>query len=230
MALIRLGSLVTRISGKIGGQTFGTGPSGSYVRNTGTPRKSITILQRDKMSLMATTAQSWRALTQAQRDVFNSASPDYTYLNRVGETKNYSGFAIYTQLRNNVSNTVQTFPPLELPVPLPRVSFLPFDDFLMSVQSTAIVFQAEGATENMEYRVFTSKISSRGVSNSYANLYFMGKATATESGAITINVQANYVAKYGARPGRGKLFFRCDVVDPQTGQSLKGLASGSLVV
>lgn len=225
MALIKLGSMITRVSGKIGGQTFGTSASGSYVKNSGTPRKSITLAQQGKMSLMGTTAQSWRALTQAQRDVFNAASPDYPYLNRVGETKFYSGYAIFGQLVNNLSLGQYA----NTPVPLPKFSFEPPDEYNFDGFPLAPTFSASGAQIGINYRLFVSRVSSVGISNSYKNQFFMASATANGLGAVSLPFIDEFEAKWGAPPSAGKVFYRVDAIQPSTGQIFKNIVSGSLI-
>ena len=177
MALIRLGGLVTDISGKIGGQTLGTSASGSYIKNSGTPRKSITLSQQSQMQLMGTSAQSWRELTQAQRDVFNVASPEYPYLNRVGETKYYSGYAIYAKLRNNAILGGG----VDIPVPLPKFSFTPLVLEDSSPPNDEGFLQFNSGQANCMYNLFMTRISSVGVSNSYKNFYFIRRSASNGS-------------------------------------------------
>ena len=225
MALIRLGGLVTDISGKIGGQTLGTSASGSYIKNSGTPRKSITLPQQSQMQLMGTSAQSWRELTQSQRDVFNAASPDYPYLNRVGETKYYSGYAIYAQLRNNaiLGGSV------DVPVPLPKFSFTPLTLTESSVPSDEGFVQFNGGQSGCIYNLFMTRISSVGISNSYKNMFFMGSIAPTVPGVVFLDYSYTYTAKYGPFPGGGKLFWRVDAIHLATGQSYKNLNSGTQI-
>lgn len=225
MALIRLGSLVTRISGKVGGQTFGTSSSGSYIRNTGTPRKAITTLQKSKMSLMGTTAQSWRALTQSQRNVFNSASSEYPYLNRVGETKYYSGYAIYSQLRNNVLASLQD-PPF-LPVPLPKFTFTPISFVSSGDYPDDFYIEMGNGQPGVTYRFFMTLIGSEGISSSHKNLFYMTSEQASGAGGISFGIGPDYSAKWGKVPISGKYFYRIDAVHNTTGQIFKALYSGS---
>lgn len=226
MALIKLGALVTQISGKIGGQTLGTGPSGHYIKNNGVPRKSITLYQRDKMSLMATTAQRWRSLTPSQRLTFNNASPEYTYLNRVGETKNYSGFAIFTQLANNVSNSLSPVSGPPVPIPLPRVSFTPLTGVAVTGSGPLMEWHGSNSVVGITYRIFVTKVQSRGVSGRYKNFFFIGQVQSSGTSYVDFQFGDDYILKYGAMPASGKLFWRIDAVSNSTGQSLKGLHSG----
>lgn len=222
-----MGSLVTRISGKVGGQTFGTSSTGSYIRNTGTPRKAITLAQRSKMSLMSTTSQSWRALTQSQRNVFIAASPEYTYLNRVGETKNYSGYAIYNMLKNNVVNTFSESISPAIPVPLPRFSFTPLTSITFASYEGDLEINALSAQPGVSYRFFMTKILSAGISAGYKNKYYMHSDPTHMAGVLNINIYNPYFTKWGQPPATGVFYWKIDAVHLATGQILKGLHSGS---
>lgn len=224
MALIKLGALVTQISGKIGGQTLGTSASGSYIKNSGTPRKAITLLQQTKMQRMSTSAQAWRNLTQAQRDVYIAASPSYPYLNRVGETKFLTGFAIFTKLRNNLLNINQT----PTPAPLPLFSFPPLIGAELTNEAGHFVIQtSSGDDVAATYRLFVSAPFSRGVSQGYRNKFFITNVTAAQLGS-GLEVTTLLEQKFGAIPSSGKFFWRLDGIQTTTGQTLKNMASGSL--
>ena len=221
MALIKLGSLVTRISGKIGGQTLGTSASGSYIKNSGTPRKAITLRQQTSMQRMATTAQSWRNLSESQRQLFRSASPSYPYLNRVGETKYYSGYAIYTMLRNNLLQ-IGVF---SQPIPLPRDTFAPLPFFHLSYGRDEIITNPTAGELDTDYRLFMSRPVSRGVTDSYINHFFLRVITGAEMGVVQ-NITEEVAARFGAVPLGSRFYWRVDGVNLTTGQSLENISSG----
>lgn len=224
MALIRLGGLVTAISGKIGGQTLGTSASGSYIKNTGTPRKSITLLQQTKMQRMATSAQAWRALTVAQRNVYISASPSYPYLNRVGETKYYSGYAIFTKLRNNLLGIGGG----GTPAPLPLFTFPPLSAATVTTGIASYTIQSSGSSIAATYRLFVSRPASQGITNSYKNQYFI---TILSSAQLSsgFNFYTLMNAKFGPMVAGNLVYWRLDGIQTTTGQVLKNMASGNFV-
>ena len=221
MALIKLGSLVTRISGKIGGQTLGTSASGSYIKNSGTPRKAITLRQQTAMQRMATTAQSWRNLTETQRQLFRSASPQYPYLNRVGETKYYSGYAIYTMLRNNLLQLGVN----STPIPLPKDTFAPIPEFVLRWARGELATDATSAELDTDYRLFMSRPVSRGVTDSYINHFFLRVITGADMGVIQ-NLTEDVVERFGDIPIGSRFYWRVDGVNLTTGQSLENISSG----
>lgn len=221
MALIKLGSLVTRISGKIGGQTLGTSASGSYIKNSGTPRKAITLRQQTAMQRMATTAQSWRNLSEVQRQLFRSASPSYPYLNRVGETKYYSGYAIYTMLRNNLLQLGVN----SIPVPLPKDTFGPIGSFDIKFMMSKIQTVPTPSEPDTDYRLFFSRPVSRGVTDSYINLYFLRILTGMDIGSM-LDLTPQVIERFGAAPPGSRFYWRVDGVNFTTGQSLENMRSG----
>lgn len=221
MALIKLGSLVTRISGKIGGQTLGTSASGSYIKNSGTPRKAITLRQQGSMQRMATTAQSWRNLTETQRQLFRSASSAYPYLNRVGETKYYSGYAIYTMLRNNLLQLGIN----STPIPLPKDTFAPIPLFFLRWDRGELTTNSTSAELDTDYRLFMSRPVSRGVTDSYINHFFLRVITGADMGVMQ-NLTEDVVERFGDLPVGSRFYWRVDGVNLTTGQSLKNIKSG----
>lgn len=224
MALIKLGAIVTQISGKIGGQTLGTSASGAYIKNSGTPRKTITMLQQTKMQRMATSAQAWRALTQPQRDEYIAASPQYPYLNRVGETKYLSGFAIFTKLRNNMLNSSL----VANPSPLPLFTFPALLGGSLTEAGGVFTLQvSSGTSEVTNYRLFTSAPASQGISGGYKNQFFIQQFSG-ETLAGGVNVTAAITAKFGALPPGSRMYWRLDGVNINNGQTLKNMASGSV--
>lgn len=223
MALIKLGALVTRISGKIGGQTLGTSFTGSYIKNSGTPRKSLTILQHSKMARMATTAQKWRELSEAQRQIYRDASPQYPYINRVGETKFYSGFAIFTKLYNNLSDSTDQ----QYISPLPKFSFNPPESWAMFEDPPGISLILNGGENFVRYRLFMSRPQSVGVTSSYKNQFFIKSYTNAQL-QDEFNVLPDILAVFKIFPAGTKCFWRLDAVHTQSGQSLKNYCNGEI--
>lgn len=223
MALIKLGGVVTQISGKVGGQTFGTGPAGSYMKNSGTPRKSITTLQLAKMSTAALTAQSWRALTQTVRNTYIAASPSYPYLNRVGETKFYSGYQIYCKLKGNqeASSVLVTNAPLPIfSFTLPATTTLVYAVGVLTLDSSS-------AQLGVVYRLFMSSPASIGISNSYRNQYFIVQVTSSDL-TTGKNVTVNFTDKFGAFTTGTKCYWSLNAVATASGQTLKKIVVGSI--
>lgn len=222
MALIKLGAMVTQISGKVGGQQFGQNAGGHYIKNNGTPRKSITLKQNRQMSVMATTAQKWRTLTPLQRQSFISATSEYPYLNRVGETKFYSGYNIFAMLLNNkIIDDVDT---VSLPIPLPKITFPP-TSVLISVEAAhEIEIRINPLDPSMFYRLYSSRPTSRGVSNGYQNQFLVMQKKGSDLPTI-YNIHNDLVRAFGQVPANSRMFFSLHIIHPFSGQFLKNAAT-----
>lgn len=221
MALIRLGALITQISGKIGGQTLGTSASGSYIKNSGTPRKTITLLQRQKMAEMATTAQKWRTLTPSQRNVFVSASSSYPYLNRVGETKYYTGYQIFCKLSRNFANALGT----GIPAPLPVFSFNLVGSATITQSALVTTWRVSGGQTGVEYRLFCSRPASMGITQGYKNQFFI-KASASSPLATGVDIRQALTDKFGLMKPGDRVYWRMKAIQTVTGQELDNIATG----
>lgn len=224
MALIKLGSIVTRISGKVGGQQFGTTSAGHYMKNSGTPRKAITLLQQTKMQRMGTTAQGWRSLTPTERQTYKNASPQYPYLNRVGETKYYSGYAIYAMLRNNQENA-SVIPVVN---PLPKFSFTQPLQNAIAKSGVAVNWRYSPTQASCVYRIHLTRPLSTGVTVGYPNHYYVSESLHQPTG-INKDIGPDLIAKFGSIPSGLKFFYRVDAVHMSSGQIFKGIATGSFI-
>jgi len=94
VAIIKLGSLISGISGSVGGATFSNSRSGPFVRpwsRGSNPRSTKQSLHRSRV---ATLSASWRALTDLQRAAWNiwAVLPAQNQTNYFGDTFSLSGF------------------------------------------------------------------------------------------------------------------------------------------
>ncbi len=100
MAIIKLGTIVTGIRGTLGGIVFSANASGPYAKRWRMPiigRAPKQLEQRNLLSAMPTT---WRALTQTQRDAWDTwaALPGQELTNSLGDPYYISGFLWYTKI------------------------------------------------------------------------------------------------------------------------------------
>lgn len=226
MALIKLGSLVTRISGKIGGQTFGTARGGSYIRNTGTTRKINSGLAQNSLAAMSQTAQAWRELSQVERGRYNTASQAYQYTNRIGETKNYSGYAIFCQLLQYAKLINLVGPPR----PLPKSSFVPADITIEQPIGGQLLLQIERGQSDVYYLLFCSPPFSKGITGPYKNQYFIGGYTANPESPFNEDLTEALTEKFGTLPNGFKMYYRIDAVSRSTAQPYKNFTQGYFTV
>ena len=111
----KYGAIVVDGSGKINGFVASKNKSGSYFRTKTSPTQPRTPDQLAVRSLLASLSQSWRSLTQAQRDAWNGATSLYKSSNVFGDMKELSGFNLYQRINNNLTqlgSALVTTPPL----------------------------------------------------------------------------------------------------------------------
>lgn len=225
MAIIKMGALVTQISGKIGGQTLGRSRSGDYIRNTGVPTIRPTLKQVQQRSRLAKAASRWRLLTPEQRNAFNLASPEYPYTNRVGETKFYTGFQIFMLLINTRPGSGV----IGIPTPLPRVSFGLARATRVQVTPGHWVVSALDTDQAFNYSIFISRPLSPGVTNNYVNRYYVISGTGAQLSSGGIDIWDAYNENIGTPPVGAKFFVTLDVVDNSTGQGRKRVGQASFI-
>lgn len=218
MASVKFSALVSEMRGKLNGSVFSKNRSGNYLRNKVTPVNPQTSLQQNVRALLASVSQSWRALTQAQRDAWINAAPNFPYTDVYGDTKVLSGQAFYNQLNLNllkVGGSMITDPPT--PSDLPTLSGIS----LTSTKSTgtgtltvslAFTASSEPATANIMVRA-TPPI---GAGISFVKNKFRDLNVADIDGS-PVDLASAYVAKFGTATAGQKIFVTLQVVDNTTG-------------
>lgn len=225
MALIKYGALATNISGTIGGQVFGSGRSGYYIKNIGTKTKQTTKLQGKRVSILAAASQMWRNLSQNERDFWNNASPFYPYVNRLGETKYYSGYNIFVQNKINQFTVGITSANL----PTPKQTFLPVTNLRLDKPGSQNVIRDDGNDSFNYYLLFCSKPSSAGISSAYRNMYLM-EIVNSQGSSHTWFIQSLLQNRFGGWAPGQKIWFYIKAIDSRTsqGQIMTPVVSGIL--
>lgn len=103
MALIKLTAIVDNISGKLNGTVFAKNKGGHYMRSKSKPSNPKTSWQVAVRARFGAIAQLWGALTQAQRNAWNAMASEFPYINRLGDSKILSGFALHQKLNTNLA-------------------------------------------------------------------------------------------------------------------------------
>lgn len=98
MAILRLGAIITQISGKVGGQSFVNGSQGTYLKNIGNQTKQPTHAQSVVRSSTAYLMQTWSTLDNSQKQTWIDQVGNYQFKNRIGEVHNYNAFQIFMLL------------------------------------------------------------------------------------------------------------------------------------
>jgi len=95
MALIKFGSLVTEGSGSLGGHTLQHSKGGMQLRTKPIPRGRPSAEQYAIRSINPVLQAGWRALTDAQRKIWNDYAQDYGIMNANGDKHPLSGHSLW---------------------------------------------------------------------------------------------------------------------------------------
>lgn len=197
--------------------------SGAYVRNKVTPNNPQTVAQSAARSRLAAFSEQWRGLTQAQRDAWNAAAPDFAKTNVFGDSVNPTGKNLFTQLNVNLADIGES--PIVSP-PVPAEISEPGALTIVADDTPTLTLDFEG-DEMQSYKIFATAPLSPGVG------FFKNKfrliATSSGTNAAPIDLLADYTAKFGSFTKNQKIAIKVVPVIQRTGQ--KGIGTtGSVVV
>jgi hypothetical protein len=103
MALVKLGSIITEISGKIGGQVIQRGRAGQTMMNLGRPPRSQSNATSERKSNFSNVATTWRGLAPSDVAAWNALASTMTRLNKFGDSYVPTGFQIYQEFSLNAT-------------------------------------------------------------------------------------------------------------------------------
>lgn len=113
-AQVKFGAIVTDLKGKVGGHVFKGTMAGGVLQNKGMPPKSIS--QNGKLTKadagrvinahqnLATSATTWKTLTDSQRTAWAAAAPSFPFRNKYGEEYTASGYQLFISVNQNLRN------------------------------------------------------------------------------------------------------------------------------
>lgn len=129
MALVS-SSLLTDISGSIGGTTYARSRGGLYARNRTVPINPQTLAQGVVRSMFGSLSMAYNALTSAQKAAWEAFGQSIQFINRLGQPFNPSGRSAYMQLNQNlqlVGSTTIDDPPASTVAPVLDIAWLTFN-------------------------------------------------------------------------------------------------------
>ena len=101
------GNGVSKMSGKLAGNVYARNKSGDYARNWAKPTNQPTPLQSAVRAAFAAVAVGWGALTQVQRDDWDTLAFTKNFLNRLGQAIQFSGQQVYNKVNISLSSVLQ---------------------------------------------------------------------------------------------------------------------------
>ena len=197
MAIVKYGTIVTGIRGKVGGAIFSANKGSSYVRQWSKPPDQKTPTQTVYQGVMAYLAEYWRNLTTAQRAAWNTwaALPAQELTNSLGEGYYVSGYNWWQTIsyRRAIIGAFPSIPvPTSSPPPAPVLSSL---TVYATGGSTGTLTYASGTFGSDYYVAFAALAPGPGSSVWYKGFLLID--TSTTPGLTSMNVQTELEAVFG---------------------------------
>lgn len=227
MAKVKFSALVSEMRNKLNGSVFARNRGGAYLRTKVTPVNPQTIAQVAARSLLTAFAQSWRSLTQEQRDQWNSVVTQWARTDVFGDVVNPSGSTLYTRLNINIANgggTAINVPPTPTGADALTLLTVTAD---ASGDQLDIAFAPAAVPAGHTMYVEATSMLSPGISN--ANSKFRKIATVAAAGATPFDAHTAYVAKYGDLVAGQKVFVRAKFINIVTGEVSQSLVASAIV-
>lgn len=214
---VKFGAIVTEARGKINGMVASRNKAGAYFRTKVTPINRGSDAQSLIRSRLADLSQSWRGLTAAQRDAWNSAVSAFTRTDIFGDLKNPSGFNLYQRLNNNLAIVGQAAISTP-PVPSGAGAFSSLSLAVVTgTPAVTLTFSPAIATD-MSVKVYATAPLSAGVNFAKAEYRLIGVLTSSDTSPKAIT--SLYTAKFGSVGSTGqKIFVKCEQVNESTGET-----------
>lgn len=212
MATIKLGAIVTDISGKVGGQSFGKGSSGNYLKNNGAMANKATQSQNAQRVQTANVSRMWANLTPTQKASYEAGVVDYPYINKVGDTKYLSGFNLFCKLTQQLIFIQE---PLNPTLP----AFEAIQNVTMQFDSISIgtvkISALSGYSSSMNYQIYATPPLSQGIAN--PRKYFKRIGLHGSSMNTGFFVEPEYNAVFGEMKAGNFIYFGVKVSVVSTG-------------
>lgn len=227
MAKIKFGMMMTDARGKLGGQVFSKNRGGAYVRTKVTPSNPQTADQVAQRALLASASQSWRGLTEPERESWNGAVSNFSSTNVFGDIINPTGAQLHTKININIAlagGVAVTTPPLPTGI-----------SSLAGLTATAeagtplleLAWTSGVVPANQVLVVEATPCVSVGRYN--VNNRFRVIATLPPATATGADVSTEYLAKFGSMVAGQKLFIRAKFINKLTGEVSQSLVAETVV-
>ena len=203
--------------GKINGTVLSKNRGGAYARVKVTPSNPRSAAQMFVRSNLAFLAQSWKRLTQYERDAWGAAVNNYTRTDIFGDIKTPTGYNLFMRINTALRDaSTQLF----FNVPAPAVDVVGIDSLTLSIVN-AVEFELDvgvDSTENGYLLIDASPTLSQGVSTAGSNYKRIMNLEVNDFSALTpIDLESAYSNVYGSGAGGiltegTKIFIRVTVM------------------
>lgn len=214
MAKIKMGSIVTDMSGKLGGHVYAKNKGGNYVRTKATPSNPQTPAQMSIRGIFASISSGWSALTDAGRESFNGFVSSYGRTDIFGDLRNPTGKALYQRLNNNLAISDQALlSACVAPIVVPFANLVGANASVAGADFNATL---DGVTTGSKVLIFATPSLSKGTKFVKNRL----RLIKISAGAIAgdFDFKADYVSKFGALTAGANIYVGVKVINAN-GQS-----------
>lgn len=212
MAIFKLGAMFDAISGKVGGQSLCNYSQQQILRNITYTNKTPTPKQSTQRAFTSYLANSWRFLTQAQRDGWDATATNYTYENRVGDTitrNGYQTFCFCNQNLNLIEQSLISTAPAYVPVTEPKIN-------IIDISSGNFEIQSNNASSDYLYALFGIANLSPGEKAQLGKMRFIGYITSAQLTA-GYDVISDLESIFGTLSFPNKMAITVDPINQTTG-------------
>ena len=210
-------AIVADIRNKLNGSVFSKNRYGAYVRTKVTPVNPQTTAQQNVRARLATNAQAWRGLTEAQRQSWIDAAPLFPFTDIFGNSKTLSGSTLYVKLNNNLAGLlIPALANAPAPVAIPQLEIYGLTA-TAAVQSLSFSFLTAPVPAGLFMVIQTTGNVTPGksfVKNLYRTVFAYPAATTQPQALI-----APFTIKHGATVAGQKIFMRAFYISTITGQA-----------
>jgi hypothetical protein len=227
MAKVKFSALISEMRNKLNGSVFSRNRGGAYLRTKVTPTNPQTLAQVQQRSLLTSFSQSWRSLTEAQREAWKAAVTSWAKTDVFGDVVNPSGSTLYIRLNINVS--LAGGAALLVPPSPTGAAALTLLTFTASVGGGGVdvTFLPAAVPANHAMVIESTPMLSPGISNAKAK--FRVIETLAPAAASPADVTASQTLKFGALVVGQKMFIRAKFINNLTGEVSQQLNNSVIV-
>lgn len=221
MALIKLTAIVDNISGKLNGTVFAKNKGGNYMRSKSKPSNPRTASQMAVRAQFGAISSAWKSLTESARSAWRESASNFPYINRLGDSKILSGFALHQKLNTNldlIGENALTFPPE--PISPPNFGSIKVTALEKEGDDDILNIVAPLATSDMNSKtlIFATPPLSRGIENFENKLRLIFVQQSDEFDG-TANLNQYYEEVFGRLPLGAKVGIRVQNVSTISGMT-----------
>ena len=227
MAKLLFTAVVADMRNKLNGTVFSKNRYGGYARTKVTPVNPQTTSQQNARNRLSTASQAWRGLSEADRQSWIDAAPNFPFTDIFGNTKILSGQALYVKFNANLALVgeapISTAPS---PVAIPELTLtsVTADDSA----NTVIIAGTTPVPADFAMVVLATPNVTPGISFVKNKFRFVDALAAAATSPF--DVSAAYVALFGDPVVDQKIFVRCFYVSTITGQAGIPVQTQTIVV